>query len=234
MSKFNSGQSIGEIVSIMPKASEIFRGFNIDFCCGGHRPLIEAIREQKLNEQEVLQKLDVAYEETKQIVDRVDFRKMSYSDLIDYIINKHHVYLKRTLPELNELITTILRVHGSSHNELFKVHKLFNNLKTELDQHLIKEEEILFPMIKEYEHNPSKELFNKIDKVMKETENEHETAGDVLKELRKITEEYCVPEDGCTTYSLSYGKLQELESDLFEHIHLENNILFKGLGLSVE
>ena len=89
-------------------------------------------------------------------------------------------------------------------------------------------------MIKEYEHNPSKELFNKIDKVMKETEDEHETAGDVLKELRKITEEYCVPEDGCTTYSLSYGKLQELEADLFEHIHLENNILFKGLGLSVE
>ncbi len=233
MTKFNANQSLGEIVAIMPKASEVFKAYNIDFCCGGHRPLAEAIKEGKLNEEELLQKLDKTYEETKKISRQVDFRKMSNSDLIDHVVNTHHVYLRKTLPHLGELISTILRVHGPNHEELFKVHKLFNNLKTELEQHLIKEEEILFPMIKEYEKTPSEELLKKIAKVVKETEDEHDAAGDILKELRKITGEYCIPDDGCTTYGLSYDTLKELESDLFEHIHLENNILFKRLGINV-
>lgn len=154
---------------------------------------------------------------------------MSHSELIDYIVSTHHVFVKRILPELSELTTKILRVHGPSHSDLFKVHKLFHNLKTELEQHLIKEEEILFPMIKEYDEKSSAELLDRINTVMKETEDEHETAGGVLKELRKVTQEYNVPEDGCITYCKTFDKLQELEADLFQHIHLENNILFPRL-----
>ncbi|MDF2523165.1 MAG: ric [Clostridiales bacterium] len=231
MNTFNSTQSIGDIVTIMPKASEIFKEYHIDFCCGGNRPLTEAISEQKLNENEVLRRLDEAYKETQRITKAIDFRKISHHELIDYIVNTHHTFLKIELPELSELTTKILRVHGPNHSELFRVHKLLHTLKTELDQHLIKEEEILFPLIKEYEKLPSNELLNRINKVMKETEDEHETAGDVLKELRRITDGYRVPADGCTTFSLTYNKLQELEADLFEHIHLENNIMFKDLGL---
>lgn len=231
MNTFNMSQSIGEIVSMMPKASEVFKEYNIDFCCGGHRPLSEAIKQQKLNGQVVLLKLDEEYEKTRNFTNQVDFRKMSHNKLIDYIINTHHVFVKRVLPELSELTTKILRVHGPNHSDLFKVHKLFHGLKTELEQHLIKEEEILFPMIKEYEKKPSKELLKRISTVMEETEDEHEMAGGVLKELRKITQEYNVPEDGCSTYCKTFDKLQELEADLFQHIHLENNILFKQLGL---
>lgn len=233
MKAFKIEQSVGEIVSIMPRASEIFKEFNIDFCCGGNRALTEVIKEQKLNEDEILKRLDEAYEETKKRTDQVDFRKMSPSELIDYIVDTHHTFVKRILPELSELTTKILRVHGPNHEELFKVHKLFHNLKTELEQHLIKEEEILFPMIKDYDKKPSNDLLNRIKKVMKETEDEHETAGGVLKDLRKITEEYNLPEGVCGTFCLTYERLQELESDLFQHIHLENNILFKQLGIEV-
>lgn len=233
MSTFNSAQSIGEIVAIMPKASEVFKKYNIDFCCGGGRPLIEAITKQNLIEQEVLTSLDEAYEETLKYNNAVDFRKISPSELIDYIVNKHHVFVKQILPQLSELTTKILRVHGPSHSDLFRVHKLFHTLKTELDQHLIKEEVILFPMMKEYDKEATKELLEKITKVMNETEEEHEAAGDVIKELRNITDQYRVPEDGCSTYALTYEKLQELEADLFEHIHLENNILFKKLQRSI-
>jgi regulator of cell morphogenesis and NO signaling len=229
---FNATQSIGDIVSIMPKASEVFKEYNIDFCCGGNRPLAEAIQKQNLNEQEVLKKLDEAYEETRKFTNQVDFRKMTLSELINYIVNTHHVFVKRILPELSEFTTKIVRVHGPNHSELFRIHKLFHSLKTELDQHLIKEEEILFPMIKEYDLQPSKELLERIGTAMKETEDEHETAGGVVKELGKATEEYKVPEDGCSTYRMTYEKLQSLEADLFQHIHLENNILFKGLGSS--
>lgn len=164
---------------------------------------------------------------TKRLKEEFDFRRMKSGDLIDYIVNTHHIFLKNTLPEVSELSAKILRVHGPNHNELFKVHRLFSNLKTELDQHLIKEEEILFPLIKEYDVNQSSELLEKINTVMKETEDEHEGAGDILKALRKITEDYKVPDDGCTTFRLTYSKIQEIESDLFQHIHLENNILFK-------
>ena len=227
--KFTSTQSIGDIVSIMPKASEVYKKFNIDFCCRGQRPLSEAIKEQGLNESEILRELDKAYEDTKKLTDQVDFRNMSSSDMIDYIISKHHAYLRRSLPEISELATTILRVHGVNHNELFNVHKHFHTLKAELDQHMIKEEELLFPLIKEYEKSSSKDLLDKINKVIKETEEEHETAGGVLKELRKITNEYEIPDDVCGTFSRTYEMLQELESDLFQHIHLENNILFKRI-----
>lgn len=227
MNIFTINQSIGEIVSIMPKASEVFKKYNIDFCCGGNRPLAQAIRAQNLDEEEVMKNLDVAYKETKKLTNELDFRRLSHSQLIEYIINTHHVYVKRVLPEISEFATKILKVHGPNHTDLFKVHKLFHMLKTELEQHLIKEEEILFPMIKEYDAQTSKEQLEKIHEVMKETEDEHDTAGDVLKEIRKITDGYKIPEDGCSTYRVTYDKLQELEADLFQHIHLENNILFK-------
>lgn len=232
MKKFKTSQSIGEIVSIMPKASDIFKKHSIDFCCGGRRPLAEAIKEQNLDEGKLLGELDEAYEETMEISGRSDYSTMPLADLIDHIVAAHHSYLKRMLPELSDLTTTILKVHGKNHPDLFRVHKLFHNLKMELDQHLIKEEEILFPMIKEYEADPSETLLKKIGYVVRETEDEHEGAGDILKELRSVTEDYILPADGCATYGKTLKGLQELEGDLFQHIHLENNILFVRLGVS--
>lgn len=230
MHTFTASQSIGEIVTALPKASDIFREYNIDFCCGGHRNLSEAVRAQALNEQEILEKLEEACMETRNLTEGPDFGKMPPEALIDYIVSTHHAFLKRILPELGELTARLLRVHGPRHRNLFEVYKLFHGLKVELEQHLVKEEEILFPMLKQYGSTPSERILNDIGKVMAETEGEHETAGTVLKELRKVTGEYTVPEDGCETYRLTFHKLEELEADLFQHIHLENNILFKEVS----
>lgn len=230
MDVFKSNQSLGEIVSIMPRASEVFKQYKIDFCCGGNKLLIDAIRENNLDEGEVLKKLNEASKASEKLKgEEKDFRNMSPGELIEYIENIHHVYVKKTLPELSELTLKIMRVHGVNHEVLFKVHKLFSKLKAELEQHLIKEEEILFPLIKEYGMGSSDELLARINKVKSELENEHEGAGNILKELRKITEDYKVPEDGCSTYFATFNKIKELEEDLFQHIHLENNILFKKL-----
>ncbi len=231
MDAFKSNQSVGEIVSVMPGASEIFKQFRIDFCCGGNRPLIDVIRENKIDEGEILKKLNEVFKANEKVKkEGKDFREMTPIELIEYIENTHHVYVKKTLPELSELTIKIMRVHGANHEVLFKVHKLFSSLKAELEQHLIKEEENLFPLIKEYGKDPGAELLAKINKVKSELEDEHVGAGDVLKELRKITEDYKVPEDGCSTYFATFDKIKELESDLFQHIHLENNILFKKVG----
>ena len=227
---FSGNDKIGDIVVRLPKASEVFKTLQIDFCCGGNRPLIEAIKEQGLDENTVLSKLQGAYNEIKDLKSgEIDFAQRSFSDLIDHVVNTHHAYLNQELPKLSELTKKIYRVHGEGHNELATVYRLFHTLKMELEEHLMKEEEIVFPLIKEYEENATLETLEKALKTIKELESEHEGAGDILKELRKITNNYEVPEDGCQSYTLTFKGLELLESDIFQHIHLENNIMFPRL-----
>jgi len=230
--KFIGLQAVGEIVAEFPKAAEIFKENRIDFCCGGDKLLTVAVKELNLNEAMVVEKLNQAYAalvKNKQENVDVDWRQQSFTQLIDHIVSTHHLYLQRELPQISEFTNKILRVHGENHSELAKVHKLFHVLKMELEQHLIKEEEILFPLIKEYEKNPSAQSLAKIKNVTNDIEAEHEQAGDIIKELRKITNQFQYPADACTSFKITYQKLEEMESDLFQHIHLENNILHPRL-----
>lgn len=226
----NVNQTVGEIVAMLPKASEIFKQYKIDFCCGGDRKLSSAVKEQNLDEGEVLRKLNETFlENSKAGTGGKSFTEMSLRELTQYIEDTHHVYVRKVLPELGELTVKIMKVHGQKHAVLFRVHKLFSTLRAELEQHLIMEEEVVFPLIAEYDKTSSAQSFEKAKQVIRQTEDEHEAAGNILKELRKITEDYSVPEDGCSTYYLTFKTLEELEADLFQHIHLENNILFKKM-----
>lgn len=229
MNKFNSKQAIGEIVNAFPKAAEIFKTYKVDFCCGGNRPLSEAIEEQKINETELLDKLNCAYENYEASSKDKNWIEADTDEIIEQILNKHHAYLWSELPVISSLSTTILRVHGPHHPELSKVHKLFNTLKMELEDHLTKEETIQYPAIKEFQNTNSLDDLKKAVDIIDDLETEHTGAGDILKELREITNDYKLPEDACGTFATTYNKLQELESDLFQHIHLENNILFHRL-----
>lgn len=228
MSKFNSRQTIGDIVAEFPKAGEIFKEYKIDFCCGGNRPLIEAIEKQNLNETEVIEKLNKLYGAFANSMDK-NWKDANYDELVDHIVNKHHGYLWKELPEIGRLTTLILKVHGLHHPELSKVHKLFHTIKMDLEGHLTKEETLQYPAIRKFLETKSTEDLDVAVKVIKELEEEHEEAGNILKELRAITNDYEIPDDVCETFELTYQKLQELESDMFEHIHLENNILFPRL-----
>jgi regulator of cell morphogenesis and NO signaling len=231
MSKFSSSQRIGEIVAKFPKAADIFIENKIDFCCGGDRSLIVAIEEKGLSEAKILDDLNKLYEEFESNLDSKDinWQEAPISELVEYIINKHHAYLWDELPRISKLTTTILKVHGQSHPELSKVHKLFNTLKMELEEHLNKEETMQYPAIREYARTKSYADLERAINIINELEKEHTGAGDILKELRIVTDDYKIPDDVCPTFELTYEKLQEMESDLFKHIHLENNILFPRL-----
>ncbi|KHD34964.1 ScdA [Clostridium acetobutylicum] len=227
---FNVNQKIGDIVVKFPRAIEILKRYKIDFCCGGDRVLEEAIKEQGLNGQEIIDEINEDYNKyiMEEVKDR-DWATEPYSKLIEHVINTHHAYLNETLPRLSELTTKILRVHGAKHSELAKVHKLLHSLKMELEQHLIKEEEIVFPLIQEYERTGNNEtLSNAVEKII-ELEEEHEGAGSILKELREVTKNYELPEDACNSYKVAYKLLEDVEDDTFRHIHLENNIMFPRL-----
>ncbi|NLP33798.1 MAG: iron-sulfur cluster repair di-iron protein [Clostridiales bacterium] len=228
MSKFNSQQNIGDIVAEFPKAGEVFKEYKIDFCCGGNRPLSDAIEKQNLNETEVLDKVNKLYETFANTMD-TNWREANLDEFVDHIVNKHHGYLWKEMPEIGQLTTLILKVHGLHHPELSKVHKLFHTVKMDLEGHLTKEETLQYPAIRKFIESKSKEDLDEAVRIIKELEDEHTEAGNILKDLRAVTNDYEIPEDVCGTFVNTYQKLQEMESDLFEHIHLENNILFPRL-----
>ena len=228
--KFNENNKIGDIVTLFPGASDVFYDYNIDFCCGGNRPLIEAILGQKLDGSKLLQDINSKYNEFKEKDNEfTDWAKESPGKFIDYIVNTHHVFLREQLPMISEYIFKILQVHGKNHKELFTVHRLFNNLRIELEGHLVKEEELVFPLIMQYEKEQNLMVRDNVLKLINELEKEHTGAGDLIKELREVTDHYRFPKDACRTFEITYKKLKDVELDLFQHIHLENNILFKSL-----
>ncbi|KHF38954.1 iron-sulfur cluster repair di-iron protein [Halalkalibacter okhensis] len=228
---FTRETKTGDIVTQFPKASQLFKEYKIDFCCGGNRPISEAINEQDLNEEEVLSRLNTLYSDTINQQDKLNNWEVApYSQLIDYILTIHHTYLYNLLPELSTFVTKVYRVHGKTHPELEQVYQLFHTLKLELEHHLIQEEEKIFPKIKEYEKSHSLSYLKEVLKTIDTLEMEHETTGTILKKIREVTNDYKLPEGACNTYTLTYLKFEELESDLFEHIHLENNILFQRLA----
>lgn len=223
-----SKQKLGEIVSIFPASSEIFNKYKIDYCCGGHDTLGEALREKNLSEEDIVLELNEAY---GKFIDSnseyKDWRKENPLDIMDHIIFTHHDYTKKELKEIDSLLFKILKVHFSHHGEeLLKLHRLFGNLKMELEEHLIKEEENLFPLMEKYFNSKDDTALEEINQFILDTEDEHDVAGDILKEIEKVTNDFKAPEDACNTFRLVYSKLNALEKDLFTHIYLENTVLF--------
>lgn len=219
----DENNTIGTVVAELPVAGQIFNQYGIDFCCGGHRKLSLVIQEQGLDKEEIYQALEVVQKERANSYQEGYFTDLDASTLTVYIEDTHHSYLRKVLPELSDLLGTILKVHGRNHNELFEIYRLYGMLKTDLEQHLLKEETMLFPAFLEEESN-SEEIYRISDEIIKE----HEAAGKILTKLRIVTSDYHLPEDVCGTYAKTFDKLIELERDLHQHIHLENNILLKN------
>ncbi|MBM7552965.1 iron-sulfur cluster repair di-iron protein [Thalassobacillus pellis] len=230
MTTFTREHTPADIVNIYPKASDLFKKNRIDFCCGGDRPLGEVFDKQKIDEDMILTKLNENYTEwVSKGNQAADWDAVSNTELVDHIVYTHHAFLNEELPALGQFVSKIFRVHGDHHPHLRELHKLYNELKTELEAHLIKEETEVFPLVKEYDENPSEELRNRIHAANGTLENEHDHAGDILKQIHTITGGFEPPQDACNSYRITYKRLAELEEDTFQHIHLENNILFKRI-----
>lgn len=224
---FHEQSIVGDIVTKFPKAGDYFKSVRIDFCCGGNRPLIDAVLERNLEIQDVLSSLSNMYMDAKQRNELgTDWDQASCEDIIDIIIQKHHQFLQEELPALSPYVTKVFRVHGQHHPHLKEVHSLFHELKTELEQHTIKEETEVFPAIIEAERKNVETASAELLEHIKHLEDEHDHAGDIIKKLREITNDFTPPEGACGTYQLVYRRLAGIEDDLFKHIHLENNILF--------
>jgi regulator of cell morphogenesis and NO signaling len=230
MSSFNGKHTPAEVVKIFPKASDFFKNYRIDFCCGGDKPLFQVFEKKNLDGETVLAELNSLYEEwTKEDHEVIDWDSVPLSELIDHIVHTHHAYLEKELDPLGQFVTKIFRVHGAKHPHLKELHRLYHEFKLEMEEHSLKEEQEVFPLIKEYENNPSNELLKRIQIANGDLEEEHDAVGDILKRMREITNDFTPPADACNSYRITYARLLDLEADTFQHVHLENNVLFKRL-----
>ncbi|CAG9358118.1 iron-sulfur cluster repair di-iron protein [Clostridium perfringens] len=220
--------SLGEVVTVYPAVVKKFNDMELDYCCGGSKSLEVALKEKGVDVDKFVEDLNKEFKEFKfENSQYVDWREKSSEELISHIVETHHGETFRLLKEIDPLMVKVFRVHFSHDPELLmKVHSLFGKLKCELEEHLLKEENILFPLMIKYDKAKNEKEKKEIEEDIRIIVNEHEAAGDILKELAEVTNDYKVPEWGCISFKLLYDYLHDLEKDLFIHIHKENNILF--------
>ncbi len=223
-------QTIREIAVANPATVPVFEEYKIDFCCGGGRNFYDACQFVGVSPEIVNDKIiQVLGNQTQ---DYKSPETKTVSELIDYILEKHHVFTRNEITRLSALAEKVSRKHGESHSELFALQRVFGELCNELTPHLSKEEAVLFPFIKHLEMSEKNNLsslhppFGTVKNPVRMMMIEHDAAGEILRQMRGITEDYTLPEGACPSYQALYFGLEELEKDLHRHIHLENNILF--------
>ena len=238
MQKPDAEARVGDLVIEQPRRAEVFEKWGIDYCCGGSATLAAACRQAGAELADVLRELEAcdahAQQRDQQQEPAVDWRQRPASELCQHIEQTHHARLREWLPRAHQMMAKVLEAHGQRHPELAEVARYYQALENELVPHLMKEEQVLFPMIRQLESATSMPLLHcgTVQNPVHVMIEEHEHAGDALKQLRRLTGGFCAPEDACPTYQALYALLADLEKDLHEHIHKENNILFpKALEL---
>jgi regulator of cell morphogenesis and NO signaling len=220
-------KTIRELAVEIPNATRIFEKLGIDYCCGGSKSLEEACAGANVAIDDVLRALEQTTDVAAAVATR-DWNTAPLGELVDHIVGKHHAYVKAEVPRLQALIAKVVGAHGKNHPELQQAQVAFSELASELAGHLMKEEQILFPYVKQMARGASGDAccFGTVQNPIRVMILEHDNAGAKLREIRQATNNYTLPQDACLSYSTLFTALTEFEHDLHQHIHLENNILF--------
>ncbi len=222
-------KTVATLVTENIQTAHVFKKYGIDFCCGGGVSIARACEKAGVNfpdlEKELLKVGETASRATNYNSWELDF-------LTDHIINVHHSYVEESIPLLIQYAAKVTKVHGGHYTELLRIQQLFTAVAIELSGHMRKEEFILFPYIKKLVKAKREGLempqaqFGTVDNPIRMMEAEHEKAGELMKKIARLSNDYTPPEEACNSYRAFYAKLEEFEQDLHQHIHLENNILF--------
>jgi regulator of cell morphogenesis and NO signaling len=218
---------IGMLVSGHANHARVFERRGIDYCCGGKNSLAHACEEQGLDVNEILRELEASGAQTDE-ADDVDWSNATIGELIDHIVATHHAYLHRDLPRLGELVDKVVEAHQVRHPQLRELRTVFHDFKDDLRLHMLKEEKVLFPMIRQMDCLDAELGLcgDRLDLPLQVMEQEHTETGAALQRMRELTNNYRPPADACVSYRALLNDLAELEADIHRHIHKENNILF--------
>ena len=223
-------QTVGGLVAMNFKTADVFSRHGIDFCCGGDISLSSAAQKNNIAVSELVKELEQVIHTRDVESDLIS--RLSLDALVDHIVENHHQYIRENVEIIPPYLNKLVEVHGLNHPELKAVNELFAGAVTDLSNHIVKEELVLFPYIKvlvESERNgvPVKEPgFGSVESPVMAMMAEHDAEGIRFRTISELTKGYELPADGCNTYRVGLEKLKEFENDLHRHIHLENNILF--------
>lgn len=227
----DTSSSVGQIASAVPASMRVFEKWGIDYCCRGNISLVEACNTAGVEVATVVEAIEGGLNTPGTGTAR-DWSNESLNALIDFILETHHVYTRDELDRFRVLAADVARAHGKTHPEVLKVQELLHGLDRELTPHMMKEEQILFPFLRSLEtavlagEEPPTPFFGTVRGPIEMMLSEHETAGQMLAELREVTSGFTTPDDACFKYRTLYEAIREFELDIHQHIHLENNILF--------
>jgi regulator of cell morphogenesis and NO signaling len=232
--QFSNEKTVREIAIEIPGATRVFEKMGIDYCCGGAKPITEACQSAGVTLDEVVRSLEQSEASSQAFAQSKDWQAESLASLITHIYGKHHVFTREELDRIEPLLAKVCSVYGERKPELLQIQALFTELKRELLLHMKKEENILFPYITQLEDAVSAgrsapaPMFGTVRNPVRMMMVEHDGAGDMLRRIRQLSDDFTPPADACVSYQTLYSALEGLEQDLHQHIHLENNILFPG------
>lgn len=219
--------TVGQLVASRPSRSRVFQNLGIDFCCGGKVSLEEASRKKNLDPKTVLTMLLAS--ESEPDVSGPDPAAIGLAELCDHIEQKHHAYLKSELPRLEAMLVRVARAHGERFPWMVQVLETFGPFSAEMFQHMAKEERVLFPLIRALEAGTAQAASHcggTVNNPIRMMEHDHDDAGAALARMRQLTSGYTPPPQACNTFRAALDALAELEQDMHQHVHKENNILF--------
>ncbi len=220
-----------------PGVIPVLESFHIDYCCNANRTFGEACRDAQVPEGEVITALE---QSPVAAIGTIRAENWSLDLLTNYIVQNHHQYVKRALPEIQAVLEKVFLKHGENHPELGQIREQFLALQKELQSHMYHEEHVLFPSINALVRESSRLLpveniahtMTNLDPVVVDLRNEHERVGECMRCLRSVSNNFMLPADACGSFASLYVRLKEFEADLHLHVHLENNLLFpKALSL---
>jgi regulator of cell morphogenesis and NO signaling len=223
-------KTVGQLVSERPSRARVFEQFGIDYGCGGKRLLMQACKEKNIDPQRVLEALAHAAQPAS---GQTDWSAATLTELADHIEHTHHAYLRTELPRLDLMTAKVANAHGGRHPKLLKVREVFVALKVEMDLHMAKEERIFFPACRGLEQSAESSPAW-LEGPISVLAHEHDDAGRALRTLRELTHDYTPPQDACNTFRAMLDSLQQLEADMHQHVHKENNILFPRAAAAEE
>jgi len=227
MTGYSRSTSIGDWVVEHPQTARVFEELQLDYCCGGDISLAQACLKKGLDVDAIASRLcDIIAHSSNDLQE--NWNESSLSKLCDHIEATHHQFLRTELPRITQLTQRVAGAHSANHPELLTLQNQFDELRAELETHMGKEEQILFPAIRQLEESATQPQFpfGTVGNPIRMMEHEHESVGDALKRIRELTSDFHVPDDACNTWRVMLDALRNLEADLHQHIHKENNILF--------
>ena len=232
MMTISSTTKVREVALELPQSTRLFEKFKIDYCCGGDQPLAVACASAGIDVQNLLELIEQVKQTPAAGNGSPDLQRATATELIVYILDKHHAFTKDEMARLEPLADKVVGAHGENYSELFALRDLMRQLFEDLRPHMFKEEQILFPFIitldkARQENRPAPFApFGTVQNPIRMMLTEHDTAGELLREMRKLSSDYTVPADACISFMTFYEALEAFERDLHQHIHLENNLLF--------